>query len=307
MMTLHFLRPYWLLSLIPLCFLALYTAKKSTPAHALQSICDAHLLPHLLQHSIKQKKKSWLFPISSLFFIILSLSGPAFIQFSTPVFKSQRAQMLVTDLSNTMLSEDIAPNRLQRAKFKLHDLFQQKKHTGQLGLIVYSGEAFVAAPLTEDTHTIDTLLDSLTPDIMPVAGNRLDSALWEAEKSIKQAGFSEGDILVITAEIPSSQAIEAAANLAKKNISVSILPLLPKQKINDTFTLFSKAGKGQMYPFEETSEDILSWKKDTEHGTYQTIDTEQFPRWRDDGRWFLIPALLFLLPLCRKNYFVEEQ
>ncbi len=303
MMTLHFLRPYWLFGFLLLFTLVLYWLKKPASLRTLQHICDTHLLPHLIQTTATQSRKIWVFPVISLSFILVSLSGPAFVKLPVPIFKSERAHVVVADFSSTMLAEDIVPNRLQRAKFKLHDLFQEEDHSGQFGLVVYSGEAFIAAPLTDDTHTIDTLLDSLTPDIMPVSGNHLESGLLEAQKSIKQAGFSEGSILVITAETPSPLAIETAGQLAKKNISVSILPLLPEQKLNPSFEAFASKGHGKVYSFQETSSDILSWEKDTKASSYQTIDTDQFPRWRDDGRWFLIPALLFMIPLCRKNFF----
>lgn len=308
MITFHILRPYWLLGFLPLCITTLYWLRRSHRLKTLEQICDPHLLPHLLQGTVTQKKRWWLLPVLSLSFMLLALSGPAFVKLPVPIFKSQRAHMIVADFSNTMLAEDISPNRLQRAKFKLHDLFQKEKHSGQFGLIVYSGEPFVAAPLTDDTHTIDTLLETLTPDTLPIGGNRLELGLLEAEKSIEQAGFSEGCILVITAETPSPLAIQTAGQLAKKHLSVSILPMLPSDKINKAFRDFAASGRGQVYPFRETSSDILSWEHDTSSSdSYEAINDDFFPRWRDDGRWFLIPALLCLLPLFRKNYFMGRQ
>ncbi len=306
MISFHLLRPYWLLSFLLLLPIVWYWLTRPTTLKTWQHICDPHLLPYLIKTPLQKSQHLRSYPVISLSFIIFSLSGPAFVQLPTPIFKSQRAHVIVSDFSNTMLGEDIAPNRLQRAKFKLHDLFQQEKHTGQFGLIVYSGEAFVAAPLTDDTHTIDTLLDALTPEIMPVSGNRLESGLLEAQKSIQQAGFSEGSILVITAETPTPAAIETAAQLAKKNITTSILPLLPPRKLNEAFSDFSTHGHGKIYPFSETSEDILSWEADSRTTSYQAIDDDKFSRWRDDGRWFLIPAFFFILLLCRKNYFTQE-
>ncbi len=308
MITVHFLRPYWLIGFIPLLLALIYVHKKPITQKKLEQICDKHLLPHLLQTTLSKKRFFWLFPLLSLSCMLLSLSGPAFFKLPVPVFKSQQARLVMYDLSDTMLATDITPNRLQRAKFKLHDLFQQKEHTGQFGLIVFSGEPFVAAPLTDDTHTIDNLLEALDPDMMPVGGNDLARALLEAEKNIQETGLLGGNILVITAETPTPSAIMAAEKLAKNQINVSILPILPTHKLNDAFQTFAKNGKGKVYLFTETSDDILSWEKDSSQTSYKaTMSEDKFPRWRDDGRWFLIPALFFLLPLFRKNYFDEGE
>lgn len=307
MTSIHFLRPYWLVGFLPLYLVLLYVVKKPTARKKLEEICDKHLLPYLVQTFDQRKRHLWLCPTICLSFMLFGLSGPAFVQLPVPVFKSQQTRVIVSDFSDNMLAEDITPSRLQRAKFKLHDLFQQKEHVGQFGLIVFSGEAFVAAPLTEDTHTIDTLLETLAPDMMPVSGNHLESALLEAAQCIQQAGRMNGSVLVITAETPTPEAIKTAEKLAKNHISVSILPLLPLQKLNHTFKIFADAGKGQVYPFTETSDDIVSWEKKTRQTAYATASEDQFPRWRDDGRWFLIPSLISLLPLFRKNYFVEGE
>jgi Ca-activated chloride channel family protein len=297
----HFLRPYWLLCFIPTTLFCVYFFKRAQACHAWRHICDPHLLPHLIKTKKKtQYNSSWMLFLS-LIFCILSLAGPAFVKLPAPIYQYQKAHVLVLDLSNTMLANDISPSRLQRAKFKLRDLFRNH-YTGQVALIVYTGEPFVVSPLTDDGKTIDALTESLTPDIMPIGGNRLDSALLEAKKLIQRAGFKNGSVLVLTSETPSPMAIESAEILAKHHIATSILPMLRKKQVNTLYTEFATAGRGEVVHFTETSDDIQRWLSASEnHPTLKTTQEDTIPKWRDDGRWFLIPAMLFILPLFRRG------
>lgn len=300
-LSFHFLRPYWLLCFIPLLTLGIYFLKRPPALHAWRRICDPHLLPYLIQtHETSQYRMLWI-PALSLSCCILSLAGPAFIKLPVPTYQHQQAHVLLLDLSNTMLAEDISPNRLQRAKFKLRDLFRNH-NKGQFALIAYTGEPFIVSPLTDDGQTIDALTEALTPDIMPIEGNRLDSALLEAKKLIQEAGLTSGDILVLTAETPSPTAILSAEALTKQHISTSILPILRKNHVNAIFKEFAQAGHGHVFTFTDTSDDIQQWLATTEnHPVFKTTENDAIPKWRDDGRWLLIPAMLFILPFFRRG------
>ena len=135
MMTLHFLRPYWLFGFLILFTLVLYWLKKPASLRTLQHICDTHLLPHLIQTTATQSRKIWVFPVISLSFILVSLSGPAFVKLPVPIFKSERAHVVVADFSSTMLAEDIVPNRLQRANLNFMIYFKKKITVGNLALL----------------------------------------------------------------------------------------------------------------------------------------------------------------------------
>lgn len=299
----HFIRPEWLLAFIPLVGLFGWMRRNRPVVQAWSEICDPPLLSHLMQHQNQSSRTlslSYLFASAAL--MILSLSGPSWSRFPVPAYQPVHPHLLILDMSDTMLMDDLSPNRLSRAKFKLHDLFK-RSDAGQFGLVVYSGEPFVVSPLTDDAKTIEALLSSLTADIMPVEGQRLDLALDEAEKLIQQAGFQQGDVLVLTAEIPSRAAINRAAAMARAGIHTSILPVMKKSPENVLYERFAKAGQGQLIPFSETSKDLEQWLNQSQVTLkYQTHDSELIPVWRDEGRWFLIPALLLLLPVFRRGW-----
>ena len=202
-----------------------------------------------------------------------------------------------------MLMNDLQPDRLSRAKFKLHDLFQYQD-AGQLGLVVYTGEPFVVSPLTDDGQTIDALLSSLTPDIMPVEGQNLSSALEQAGQLIAQAGFQQGELLVLTATTPTTDAIATAKALSHVGIHTSVLPVVGSDvSLSPLFRQFVQAGQGQLISFSDTSTDLDRWLTSTRGKQQYAANLQnEIPIWRDQGRWFLIPALLFLLPAFRRGW-----
>lgn len=299
----HLLRPYWLFGCIPLILLGAILLRQAPALHAWRHACDEHLLPHLLEkQGLGGYRRALGLLLASMACLVLSLTGPTGSRLPVPVYQQQHAHVLVLDLSNTMLTQDLPPNRLQRAKFKLHDLFQHENQ-GQFGLIVYTGESFVVSPLTDDAQTIDALVTSLTPDLMPVGGNRLDSALLEAHELIKQSGASRGNILVLTAEAPSILAINTARTLANAGTATSVLPMLRQKENSALFKQLASAGAGRVFPFSETSTDINRWLSMTQNERgFHAAANDSIPTWRDEGRWLLIPALLLLLPAFRRDW-----
>jgi Ca-activated chloride channel homolog len=299
----HFLRPYWLLMLIPLVFLIFKLLKLKPALQAWGTVCDKHLIEHLIhskQGGRRLKSLSLLF--ISLCFIIMALSGPTWSRYPVPTFKQTLPRILVLDVSNSMLTNDMPPSRFRRAKYKLHDLLKLKGK-GQFGMIVYTSEPFVVSPLTDDAKTIDALLSSLSPDIMPVQGQRLDLALEQAGELIKQAGYKNGDILVLTSTPPTSKALDEAKSLAQAGIHTSIMPVMKNSPGHPHFKRLAALGGGRLIPFKDTSTDLDQWLNDTSERQQITEDLKQdVPVWKDQGRWFLIPALVLLLPVFRRGW-----
>lgn len=298
----HFLRPWWLLMIFPLLGLAIAFWRQKPKLHAWTEICDQHLLSHLMQKKGQgQRMGSLLCLFLSILFMILSIAGPVWYKLPVATYKPIQPRVLVLDMSDNMMANDLTPNRLSRAKFKLHDLFAHKD-VGQFGLVVFTSEPFVVSPLTDDGHTISSLLSSLTPEIMPVAGQNLDSALDEASNLIKQAGFKQGQILVLTADAPSTASIALAKKLAESGIYSSIMPVKADKNLNPLFNRFADAGGGQLIKYTSDSNDIDQWLNSSNNNEFALSKDEDIPLWRDEGRWFLIPALLLFLPVFRRGW-----
>ncbi|MGC1183349.1 vWA domain-containing protein [Legionella sp.] len=297
----HFLRPSWLLMLLPLVGLIVIFWQQKPKSHAWTDVCDAHLLDHLLQKKGQGQRISFLACLLlSILFMILSIAGPVWYKLPVSTYKPVQPRVIVMDMSNNMMMNDLSPNRLTRAKFKLRDLFAHK-NMGQFGLIAFTGEPFIVSPLTDDGQTISSLLSSLTPDIIPVTGQNLNSALNEAHQLIKQAGYQRGEILVLTADSPSSEAIALAKKLAQSGIFSSIMPITTNKNLNPQYQHFADAGKGLLLKYSADNNDLDQWLAASANKQFALSEDEDIPLWRDEGRWFLIPALLLLLPVFQRN------
>lgn len=298
----HFIRPFWLSLCLPLGFLTWRLFKQQPVMQAWRAVCDAHLLPFLIQtHGKSKRAMPLLFIFLSLLFITISLAGPTWSRLPVPVYEAIEPRVIVLDMSKTMLAHDLSPNRLDRAKFKIHDLMQ-RHDLGQIGLVVYTDEPFVVSPLTDDGQTIDALLSSLTHAIMPIDGNRLDLALNEASQLIKHAGFSAGQILVLTSEPPSEPSIDVAQTLAKQGIETSIIPIRADSLSNALFEPIATHGRGKVIAFTDTADDLNQWLTYSKSHHYRLNKDNDVALWKDEGRLFLIPALLFLLPVFRRGW-----
>ena len=219
----HFLRPLWLLALLPLAALWWWLRQARGSDRAWQTVCDPHLLPHLLitRHSGNQPLLLWLLALAWLL-TVLALAGPTWSQRPQPVFQSLETRVIVLDLSRSMAAPDLKPSRLARAKFKVADILAQNED-GQVGLVVFAGDAFVVVPITQDTATIRNLLPALDVDLMPVQGSRVDLGLAKALDLFTQSGINQGSVLLICDGANGQAAADAAQQLATEGFSVSVL------------------------------------------------------------------------------------
>jgi Ca-activated chloride channel family protein len=212
----HFLYPAWLglFALVPVVWV-LKSYKIKHKANWEQWI-DPQLRPYVLTGQISQLHQGWPVILSFVIAITaLAMAGPAWTKREVPVFRNQQAVVLGLDLSQSMQAEDVKPDRLSQARFKLLDLLNTRK-AGQTGLVVFAGDAFAVSPLTDDIENISEQVKNLTPEIMPVAGSRLAPAIQQALDLFKQSGVGQGQILLMTDGVSDTEAATAAAEKAQK-------------------------------------------------------------------------------------------
>jgi len=218
----HFLRPVWLWALIPLSLVAILWARQRLSRGSWVSVCDGRLLPYILEDS-NGRDARW--PLWAFFFsgilCVVALAGPTWKQRPSPVFRNESAVVIVLDLSRSMDATDIKPSRLRRANYKISDILKLRKD-GQTALVVYAADAFTVTPLTDDTETIQNQLSALTTRMMPAQGSRADIALRRAEDLLKQAGMTDGSILLVTDGVDIS-ARQVAKQLNAEGYKISVL------------------------------------------------------------------------------------
>ncbi len=223
MADLHFETPLWLLALLPLGLLLWALTTTSTHGNSWKDIIDQRLQPLLLRRSGHAVSQTWLWLLASGWFLtVIALANPAWEHKPRPVFQTDAAQVIVLDLSSSMQISDIKPSRLARAKFKIEDILSTQQE-GQTGLVVFAGDAFAVTPLTRDNETLRSLLATLDTRMMPVQGSRADLGLIQAGDLLKQAGVTQGQILLIADGAERNPALAAAKSLHKAGHRVSVL------------------------------------------------------------------------------------
>ncbi|MCG7562327.1 VWA domain-containing protein [Pseudoalteromonas sp. McH1-42] len=160
-----------------------------------------HLAQFVLEDGPRKQGSSTPWLVSLLLLLsILAAAGPSFEKHTVPVFKSKQARVLVMDMSYSMYATDIQPNRLTQARFKTLDMIGQFTE-GDTALVAYAGDAFVVSPLTDDIKTLENLVPSLSPEIMPSKGANVLAGLDQAKILLDQAGYADGEIILISDEV----------------------------------------------------------------------------------------------------------
>ena len=194
----HFLRPVWLLAAIPAILLVGVMWRVNSNVTAWDKAIDKNLLPFLLDRSKNAAQRT---PLLMLLFAwilsALSMAGPVWEELPQPVQKREDALVIVLDLSLSMFAPDHNPSRLDLAKRKLRDILALREE-GQTALVVYAGDAHTVTPLTDDVVTIDALVPSLSPNIMPLFGSDPIPAIDMAISLLDDIESSDGRILLIT-------------------------------------------------------------------------------------------------------------
>lgn len=162
-----------------------------------QQLLPAHLAKVLVQGNTKAKSSSLALPFFIGLLAIIAMAGPSWQKLPQPVYQVAQGSVLIMDMSYSMYSTDVSPNRLTRARYKAIDLLDNIKE-GEIGLIAYAGDAFNISPLTGDSNNIKLLLPSLSPELMPVLGSNPFAALTLANEMLVNAGHNTGDIYWFT-------------------------------------------------------------------------------------------------------------
>lgn len=218
----HLLRPWWLLALIPV--ILLYWRFIYSQMH--QAGWHQWLPGHLSKILVKSGSKPSLWPVHRFLLISIlatfALSGPTWERLPQPVYQLESGQVVIMDMSPSLLADDISPNRLTRMRYKAIDLVRAGLD-GDTGLIAYADDAFIISPLTADNRNLMNLIPSLSPEIMPAAGSEPLLALQLADELLRNAGYPQGDIYWLTDGITSRDLNPLSSYLRSIEHRVSIL------------------------------------------------------------------------------------
>jgi len=308
----HFLRPAWLLLLLPAALVTWSVMRRQDPMRGWKSVIAPRLLEHLAIR--KEERRSRFRPVILLGVIwllgILAAAGPSWEKEPTPFTEDQAALVIVLKVTPGMLAGDIQPSRLQRAVQKIGDLLALRPGT-KTGLIAYAGSAHLVMPLTADPDIIRFFASELAPDVMPVPGDDPVQAVELAQRRLLESGLPGSIVLVADSVDPVFTA--GLAEVAQgKGVDVHILAVAAGPEVvpppgsppapaldENAMQQAAKAGGGALVLVTADDSDVRRLSARIEH-SIAAAPTQEGERWKDQGyliMWlFAVLALGFFRP-----------
>lgn len=211
-----------LLWLLPLAAVALIVQGRKKK-RAMQAFADPHLLDRLAAADYRGRRfiKALLL-LLSLGLMLFALAGPRWGSHYEEVSQKGVDIMLLIDVSPSMLVEDIAPNRLERARREILD-FIKVVQGDRVGLIAFAGAAFIQCPLTLDYAALEMFLSALQPDLIPVPGTDLGAAIDLGLSAFDEESATDKVILLITdGEDNENRGLTAARQAAAQGAKIFV-------------------------------------------------------------------------------------
>ncbi|MEO5338144.1 MAG: VWA domain-containing protein [Magnetospirillum sp. WYHS-4] len=222
----HFLRPAWLLALVPLVWLAILWLRVLPLRNPWVGIVDPPLLRRLAIGQEKGEARRLPFHLVTAGWVLtaLALAGPTWSRLPAVKFRSDTPPLVIAlDLSRSMDTQDVMPSRLGLARLKL-DAFLERLPPREVGLVAFAGTAHAVMPPTEDMALIRSLLPFLETALMPVQGTAAGAALDVAWSQIRANGNREGEVLLVSdGSDGAAEAAAVARRLGGEGLRVSVL------------------------------------------------------------------------------------
>ncbi len=224
--NIHAIHYIWLL--LGLILFLLWSAKKRI--RAMEGFADRELLKDLT-YSVNEKshRLKIILIAASLFFIMIAMVRPQLGFEWQDVKRSGLDILIAIDTSNSMLAEDVKPNRLERSKLAVKDLIK-KLRGDRIGLIAFAGNAFTQCPLTVDYNGFMLSLNALDVNIIPEGGTSITSAIQTALDSFR-GGIKKYKIMVIITdgEDHKGNTLEMAQKAKEEGIKVFTIGIGTKE------------------------------------------------------------------------------
>ncbi len=217
----------WLLLLPAALFIWELTHRRRIAATSAPSkILQAEAGPHSLRLSTlnpqlstrRASARPWLF--LGLSFALLASARPQWGRLEEPVFDQAREIIIAIDLSRSMLTPDVKPSRLDRAKLLTQSLLERLDGE-RIGLIVFSGTAFLQSPLSSDYEILREFLPALDPEFLPEGGTNYGALIDTALGAFGTSTAADRFLIVLSdGEATEDNWRDRADELREKNIRV---------------------------------------------------------------------------------------
>lgn len=287
--ALHFERPLWLLALIPAVALWLIERRGSDALLQWRRVIDPALLPYLIDgddQRARVRPADWL--LCAWVLAAIAVAGPAWRREPSPFADAKPAVAIVLKVTPSMLTQDLAPTRLDWARQKLADILGAREGAST-ALVAYSGSAHLVLPPTPDSAVVLDLAKALSPEIMPKEGEDLSGALALANRALASSA-NGGSILLLADTVgPDALARLPDARLAP----VTILALQPPETEIAGFDEVARALKASLVATTPDQADVAAVVGRLDSGDAAASVAGEGQHWREAGYW-LVPLLALL-------------
>jgi len=239
----------WMLLALPL-MAALFVLAFRRRRRALEIFGDLRLVRRLAATSSTERRvvKAALI-VAAAFFLMLALARPQWGARLETVTRKGVDVVVAVDTSLSMMAEDVKPNRLAQARAAVSSLIEELQGD-RIGLVAFSGRAYVACPLTLDYAAASLFLDVLEPDLIPVPGTAIAEAIRVADRAFPEGERRNRVIVLLTDGEDHEGDVEAAARAAAED-GITI------------YTLGIGTPEGEPIPMRNARGDVVGYKEDT--------------------------------------------
>jgi Ca-activated chloride channel family protein len=321
----------WWLITIPV-FVVVYVVHTKRKRRQLVEFGDPELLAHLMPDASKSRPV-WKFCLLmvALVLLIVAAARPQFGQKEKTIKRQGIEVMVALDISNSMLAEDVAPNRLDRAKQMLSKMMDNMVDD-KVGLVVFAGEAFTQLPITCDYVSAKMFLNTTSPALIQSQGTAIGAALRTAIASFGTAESEAGRaiVLITDGENHEDDAVAMAKQAYERGIQVFVIGIgkpegspIPMVGSNDYMKdrngqvvvsrlneemcqQIAAAGHGVYVRCDNTNTAMRALQNELNELATAELETTVYADYNEQYQSFVLVALLFLVIeffiMMRKNH-----
>jgi len=330
MLRFQYIEFLWALGIIPLLvliFILLMLNKK----RRLKKLGEFKLILNMMPDvSLGRQLVKFTFYSIALIFLIVGLANLQTGSKTQDVKRKGADIMLCLDASNSMLAEDLKPNRLERAKQAIEKMID-KLEGDRIGMIVFAGEAYVQLPITTDYSAAKLFLGSIAPNMIPTQGTSIGAAIEKALESFgKDEGKNKAIVIITDGEDHEEEAIKLAEEAAKGDITIHTIGIgsgagapIPVyqngvaagyKKDKEGNTVITKLNEKLLQEIAGEGNGVFVKASNADVGLNAVLDkigeldkkdieSKRYTDYEDQFQWFMAAALVFLLI----EFFINEK
>lgn len=310
----------WLLVLIPV-FVAGYIVLLRRKQRQLREFGDAELMSALMPNTSRTRPVvKFGLVLLALALLIVAAARPQYGQ-KEKVVKRQGIEVVIAlDISNSMLAEDVAPSRLDRAKQMLSKMIDSMVDD-KVGVVVFAGEAFTQLPITCDYVSAKMFLNSITPELIKTQGTAIGDAIYTSMRSFgsEESDASRAIILITDGENHEDDALAAAKAANEQGIKIFVIGIgkpdgspipipgtnnfrkdragnVVVSKLNEQMCKdVAAAGHGLYVRCDNTNTAMRALQKEIDTLATSEIETKVYADYNEQYQGFVLIALLLLV------------